>query len=243
MKIAVMDDEPAERERLVQMIEHYLYMKHDDLYRVVSFGDAQSFLLDMQTSPAHIAFLDIYLDGEEGGIRAANRLQQIAPDCLIVFVTTSPDFAVEGFRLQAVHYCLKPVQPEMLEECFKRCKARGGWKDRSVALPVGSEVLQIPLHAICFIESRDHVASFWLQGREKPIEARISLSQIFVELDDARFLRASRSYIINMDRVESMTTDAFILQGGMDIPISRQERSALRSAYSKYIIERTRRGY
>jgi len=242
MKITVLDDEAEERALLVRFIEQYLYINHDDLYRVVDFANPKELLDDFAKEPARIAFVDIYLEGLPIGIEVARTLHRLAPDCLLIFVTSSPDFAVEGFELQAVHYCLKPVRLETVNECFARCKERGEWADNSIVLPQGMDTIQVPLRMICYIDSFGHTVRIWLREQPQPIEVRSSLALIAEQLSDCRFLRTSRSYIVNMDYVESLEQEVFVMEGGVQIPISRQERSGLRKAYNHYIIERTRKG-
>ena len=109
MKIAILDDDDGERRQLVTLVQSYLYEHHDEAFEVVDFADEASFRADFSVRPANIAFLDIYLDGEPRGIKIAYDIQREAPDCLLLFITMSPEFALDGFAVKAVHYCIKPV--------------------------------------------------------------------------------------------------------------------------------------
>ncbi len=240
MKIAILDDDDGERRQLVTLVQSYLYEHHDEAFEVVDFADEASFRADFSVRPANIAFLDIYLDGEPRGIKIAYDIQREAPDCLLLFITMSPEFALDGFAVKAVHYCIKPVTAAAVAECFARCWEKMAQDGRQLALRDGYETVSVPIQSVEVIESRDHVVFVYLQGRELPLEMRQSLAMVEQELSDPRFLRTNRSYIINMDLVEQLSDAAFIMQSGRQVPMRRQDKLLLRSKYKAYIFDRMR---
>lgn len=238
MKLAILDDEEEEREQIVHLVESWLYVNRDDVCQVVDFGAEQDFVMSFHKEPAQIAFLDIFLSGQARGIEIAKALNQKYPDCLLVFITDSPDFALDGFALQAVHYCLKPVTAKMIDECLQRCQHRLDWRAKEVSITTGKETVRLELRSILYFESQGHLVRIYLKsGPHEFLEIRESMAELEEKLTDTRFLRVSRSYMINMDHVEKMDAKAFYMHNGAAIPISRREKMKVQQCYRAYLFE------
>ena len=114
MKIAIVDDIVEERSVLRGYIASYLEQcrVRVDFYE---YCNGETFLLDAQKEGFTVVFLDIYLDGIDG-MEAARMLRQFDENCILVFVTTSPDYALDGFKVRAMHYLVKPFSSVELED-------------------------------------------------------------------------------------------------------------------------------
>ena len=80
----------------------------DEIDELHSFQDTADLLDYMSTTPVDIAFLDIIMDDSDG-ISLAMEIKRMQPDCKIVFISSSRDFALEAFQVYASGYLLKPV--------------------------------------------------------------------------------------------------------------------------------------
>ena len=74
---------------------------------ILEYESGEIFLEAARKAPFTAAFLDIYMDGMTG-MEAAKKLRKTDTDCLLVFITTSTDHALEGFQVRALHYLVKP---------------------------------------------------------------------------------------------------------------------------------------
>lgn len=242
MKIMILDDDHQERKEILQFIQDYLYEHQEDSYEVVDFADEDSFWAAAALQPPQIAFLDIYLNGQPRGTAIAREMRRQQPDCLLVFITSSADFAVEGFSLQAVHYCLKPVTSEAIQECFRRCEERLCRESPQLIVSENGDTCAIPLADVCYVESHGHVVAMHLKNRPEPMMVRRSLTSLAEEeLKERRFLRVNRSFIINMDFVRTVEHRSFCMTDGVCIPMRRQDSLVLRHMYRDYIFDRVRR--
>ncbi|MCI7331200.1 MAG: LytTR family DNA-binding domain-containing protein [Selenomonadaceae bacterium] len=98
----------------------------------------------------------------------------------------------------------------------------------------------MPLKDITHIESDGHdLIVHRTQGRE-PLRTRMTMAEAEELFADARFLRVNRSFLINMDEVDDVVGDAFILTDGAHITMRRQGRAALREAYESHLYRRMR---
>ena len=124
MRLMILDDDQEARERLSLMIEHWMTQEHEEVFRVRAYADAASFLKAFRAQPAEVVFLDIVLQRDVNGIDVASVVRELAPSCLIFFMTSRPEYAVEGFAVRALHYCVKPIRPADVAECMGRARER-----------------------------------------------------------------------------------------------------------------------
>ena len=112
MNIAIIDDISTDAEALKNITVSY-FEKKQIRAEICHFFSAEEFFEDYQPGKFQILFLDIYMDGMTG-MEAARRIRRQSDNCILVFVTTSGDFAVESYDVGASYYLLKPFQPEKL---------------------------------------------------------------------------------------------------------------------------------
>ena len=106
MRIAIVDDLAAERTLLKGRLEWQLQRRNVQA-DILEYESGEIFLEAARKAPFTAAFLDIYMDGMTG-MEAAKKLRKTDTDCLLVFITTSTDHALEGFQVRALHYLVKP---------------------------------------------------------------------------------------------------------------------------------------
>ena len=112
MNIAIIDDIASDAEQLKRIITSYFENRQIPT-EIRYFSSAEAFFDDYRPGNFQILFLDIYMDGITG-MEAARRIRNQSDDCILVFVTTSSEFAVESYDVNAAYYLLKPFQPEKL---------------------------------------------------------------------------------------------------------------------------------
>ena len=106
MRIAIVDDIKEERAVLYGWLSNQL-SKRNIPGDFVEFESGEEFLAAAKERPFTVVFLDIYMNGANG-IEIARELRMSDSDCFLIFTTTSTDHALEGFRVRALHYLVKP---------------------------------------------------------------------------------------------------------------------------------------
>ena len=114
MNIAITDDNPKDREKIIRILSEYALSNHMEL-SVSEYGNAGEFLTGYRPLLYSAVFLDIYMDGISG-IEAAQKIRETDRDALIVFLTTSEDHMPDAWRLHAFEYVVKPVTAEKLRK-------------------------------------------------------------------------------------------------------------------------------
>ena len=106
LQIAICDDDPEMRRQLYQYTLRLTH-KQADQVRIVTFSRGEELLANMPKG-LDILLLDIDL-GDENGVEVARRIRQENEDVNIVFITNLPQYAVQGYKVRAFGYLLKPL--------------------------------------------------------------------------------------------------------------------------------------
>lgn len=235
LRIAICDDQPSERELLGGFLRGY-FAAHPYEYVLTEYGRGETLVDDYEDGSVSfdLIFLDIFMDGILG-MEAARGVRQYAPKVPIVFLTTTPDYALESYDVQAFGYLVKPLDGEKaaaLLERFLREEYDG--RQKTLLLREGGKGRRIAYREIESIESRRNVLLVRLEsGEEHRVYAR--LDDVERELEGHGFLRCHKSYIVNMDQVRTVDND-FIMASGRRVPIRQRGSKAIRDAYFDYLL-------
>ncbi len=234
MRIAVCDDDPREQEQIEKALQGW-----DPTRNTEKFLDGKSLLVAAKRTPHFdVAFLDIYMPGENG-IDVAKALQEISPNTGIAFVTTSTEHAVDAFSMHALHYLVKPVTTEGVVEVFRRLTELRSNRRDTIVFTVGSERYMVFMDQICLLENDNHAVNVSLSDGRR-LKVWMSFSELEQRLDGS-FLRINRGIIVNMDQIAQMGTDICTLQDGSRLPIAVRHSAAIRATYDNYVFDRLSR--
>lgn len=230
------EDNKKDRECLISCLDAELCRRRMTAeIQVYESGEA---LLAAGQLPFQIYFLDIFMPNISG-ITVARALRQKDNDAAIVFITSSRDFYADGFTVGAAHYLLKPFAKADISEALNRCLRQVGEGERYIELTVNRERRRILFSELIWVESQDKVCILHLRSGE--YRSYIRLDELEQQLDDPRFLRCHRSFLINMDETAEMKRGIFYMTTGEEIPARQTERAHLRGEYENYLFEKMRR--
>lgn len=236
MRIAVVDDIASERKLLCSRLTEQFARRgvHADLFE---YENGESFLAGAKERPFTVVFLDIYMTGANG-IETAKELRGFDSDCLLVFTTTSTDHALEGFRVRAMHYLVKPYEEKELsgltDEILSRIPSSGKYLDVKVN---GSNV-QIPFQKIVFAEHFSHMIHIHTTGGKELI-TRQSFEAFTASLKmDPRFYLCSRGVVINLEHAVDFDGALFILDDETRISVSRKLVKNARQTFMDFLFQR-----
>ena len=162
MRIAIVDDIKEERAVLYGWLSNQL-SKRNIPGDFVEFESGEEFLAAAKERPFTVVFLDIYMNGANG-IEIARELRMSDSDCFLIFTTTSTDHALEGFRVRALHYLVKPYNEKeistLLDEILSRIPDSGKYID----VKVNGSNIQIPFKNIIYAEHFSHMIHIHTTG-------------------------------------------------------------------------------
>lgn len=228
MKIAICDDDKKDRERMLSLVSEYLDA-HDYHIRIDVYPSGEAFL-GSEVTEYDLAILDIFMGGQNG-IETAKRLLLEHPDAQIIFCSTSNAFAAESYDVSALRYLTKPVERDKLFATLDRF-FYVHTSLRTLTYKRNRMDERVYLSDILWVEADGHCSV--LHTRKGDIITRTSFSQICEELKDADFVKPIRYALVSMAAVVTIPSDVFTLADGSLVPISRDQRAAMKKAFTDY---------
>lgn len=236
MRVAVVDDNARDRAWLAGELETLLARRGLE-GRVLAFGRGEDFLKAARAERFALAFLDVYMENLDG-METARALREFDSACLLVFSTSSPDHALEGYRVQAVQYLVKPYTAEELEKLFDLLERLFPAPEKYVELRSGRQDVRVRLRDVLWAEHYQHQVRVHTAGGGV-LPTRLTFRE-FTELlaGDVRFFVCGRGLLVNLDRVADFDGRDFRLEDGTRLPVSRDLSAAARGAFGDRLFRR-----
>ena len=230
---AIIDDEPL----AAGLLESYA-RKTPYLQLTGSYNSAILAMKDLRENPVQLLFLDIQMP-ELSGIEFSKILPK---DTRVIFTTAFPQYAVEGYKVNALDYLLKPIS---YENFLKSTDKALEWftviqrqdiyrRDRFMFVKTDYKLQRIALDDILFIEGLKDYVRFYLKNGER-IMSLMSMKKLEEYLPRPEFLRTHRSYIVHMS--ETPLVDRFrIVFGETYIPVSENYKDDVQSYFDMHTL-------
>lgn len=217
IKCVAIDDEPPALELLKDYIARF-----PGLQLLQTFDDAISGAAFLSHTSTDLLFVDINMPDISG----LDLVRSLKEKPLIIFTTAYKKFAFEGFELDALDYLLKPIDFTRFSKAVQKAIEYLHYKklavtDASEHLFVHSEyrLVKIALSDIEYIESLEDYIRIHLPG-QKPILTLMPLKKVLEKLPEAKFKRIHRSYIVAVDKVQSVLNRKVKLASSRELPVS-----------------------
>ena len=234
LHVAVCDDERTALQELAEEVRRWSEAE-GEACSVETFASADAFwFVWEERKDLEVLLLDIEMPGMDG-MELARRLRQAGEPIGIIFVTGNPDFALEGYDLEAVSYVMKPVRRERLHAALSRARERMA-RRAAVLLPLsGGELERLYIADICCLESDGHASIVWKKDGTKLV-SKMGTQQLEQELENCSdaFFKPHRSYFINLAHVERIGKKDVRMGNQLLVPIARGKWEPLNQAYLRY---------
>lgn len=228
MNIAICDDIKEHRTALRTVLGAWALSKNITL-RIEEYPDGIN-MLEQNISNLQaidILFLDIYMP-QTNGMEVARELRKREIEAPIVFLTTSSDFALEGYEVSALSYLIKPVSS--LRVCEVMDRALQQFRPKRILL--GNQLFMVD--DIVFAESHLKIVKLHFKDG-RTVEVREKLDVIANQLEKNNFLRCHKSFLVNLAYIARTHGPTFITTQGYEIPIRQRDQAEQRKAYFDYL--------
>ncbi len=243
------DDEPAALELIVSYIEQTPYLN-----LLGSFNNAISALKEVHDNPSlNLIFLDIRM-ADLNGIELARIIGQSdkRKNVRIIFTTAYDQYALEGFKVDALDYLVKPFSYVDFSKAAEKAKdyffmyenslqgvsteARQIQEQRPyVYLKVEHQLVKIDVDDILYIEGLKDYVKVYLRSTEKPLLTLTSLKRLQEKLPAEMFLRLHRSFIVATAAIKSANKTSVQI-GETTIPVSEQFKDDFNKFLNKWVL-------
>ena len=236
IRVLAVDDEPL----ALRQLEMYIG-KVSFLELVAACRSALEARRVMDEADVDALFLDINMP-DISGMEFVRALQDPP---LIVFTTAYSEYAVEGFRVDAVDYLLKPFSlAEVIAAAGRvrqRLEARPAApapmdlqaQDDAVFFRADARTVRVRLSDIRYIEGKREYVKVWYAGAAVPLLVLARLKAVLDKLPAGRFMRVHRSYIVNLSRIAEVDRDGIILDDKTMIPVGDLYRQEFKEYLSR----------
>ncbi|WP_437922142.1 LytR/AlgR family response regulator transcription factor [Sphingobacterium sp. LRF_L2] len=225
MKCIIIDDEPLAREGLQNVM-----LKFPNVEIRGSFHNSRQALQMIEQEEIDLVFLDIEMPQENGLVFA----KKIPDKTLIIFVTAYPQYALEGFELEAMDYLVKPVSEERFAKAIAKAQSQLELLNpqkqlfdlstqQYIMVKADRKLQRIYYNDILYIEALKDYSVLHTNNANKIITA-LNLKTLHAKLPDDIFIRVSKSYIVQKNAVDSFTNSAIIIVEN-EIPLGKSYRT------------------
>lgn len=238
IKTAFCDDDLLAINEMNLLLDQYCQENGQEIARTI-FHSPLELLAEIEKG-AHfdILFLDIIMPGQNG-INVAREIRQNDRTVKIIFLTSSSEFAVESYTVDAFFYVVKPVGAEdfcrLMDSAISQCERE---KRGSLVLRCKNGITRIALEKLIYCEVIGRTLVFHLESGMN-LESIGSLDELSGELAQyGSFLRPHRSFLINMEYIQSISYKAITLDNLERIPIPHGKCSEIKNLYLEYAFNR-----
>ena len=228
LRIAVCDDMPDFLDQIQQCILRW--PDGPDRVSVDTFTDADTLITSHSRTPFDIILLDVVMP-LLSGIDAAKEIRQQDKSVKIVFLTSSPEFAVDSYRVKASNYLLKPLDAKKLYHCLEELSEDILQNAKRILVKGRYGFHRIALQDIEFVESDNKYIHFFLVNKTTLTSSDPLYAYEHKLLLADGFFKCNRSYIVNLYRIDSFSTKEIRMRSGYRIPISRSFQKEFETAY------------
>ena len=240
--IALCDDESEELEKTEKMLSDY-EKKHPGLEFMIRCFENTDELLCLVREKNYIPdliFMDIYLPDKESnshplGMEAAKKLRNMNYKGKIVFLTTSKEYALEAFDVDALQYIVKPVLEEKLFSVLNSLlKDIEEERKKFILLRIEGQLVRVSLNDIVYCEAQGKRQCLYLTDGTQYI-LRMTMTELYEQLSQYQeFVRIGAAFIVNLGYIGTLNAKEICMDSGRKIYLPRGTYKGLREQYFNY---------
>ena len=229
IRCLAIDDEPLALEQITAYINKVPFLEL--AAKCQSALEARTYL---ESDTVDAIFCDINMPDLNG----MDFVKSLAVPPLIVFTTAYSEYAVEGFKVNAVDYLLKPFGLQDLQRAANRIKDRltesvaaakpATDNDDSLFLKTDYRIVKVSIPDIRYVEAMSEYLKVWIEGEAKPIITLLSMKKMEEHLPN-NFMRIHRSYIINLNKIQEVNKNRVIMDSDTYLPIGDLYKDAFQA--------------
>ena len=234
IKIAFCDDDMEVLHQMNELLDRYRVERNEDI-TYAAFQSPFELLTEIEKGiRPDILFLDVVMPGQNG-MDVAKEIRQYDTNMKIIFLTSSPEFAVESYSVGAYFYQLKPIWEEsffrLMDAVLAECEKK---KKNSLILRSKDGITRIDLQQLEYCEVLGRKLLFHLENGAV-LESAGSLDDLAGQLMQySNFFRPHRSFLVNMEYIQNISSRSIKMVNDAVIPIPHGKCSEIKNTYMEY---------
>ena len=245
IRCIIVDDEPLAVAQLEKYVERVPF-----LVNVGSCTSAAEAMEILAVGNVDAMFVDINMPDIDG----VQLVRSLARPPMVVFTTAYSEYAIEGFRLDAIDYLLKPIAFDSFLKAANKLKLIYGIKNPVQPVVEQGEgvchdclyvksdyrMLRVPIASIRYIEGMSEYVRIFVDDSPKPIVSLLSMKKIEESLPAGDFMRVHRSYLVNLNKVKEVTKMRIVYDGEVYVPIGDMYKEKFFEYIDKFFVGKGR---
>ena len=234
IKIAFCDDDMEVLHQMNELLDRYRVERNEDI-TYAAFQSPFELLTEIEKGiRPDILFLDVVMPGQNG-MDVAKEIRQYDTNMKIIFLTSSPEFAVESYSVGAYFYQLKPIWEEsffrLMDAVLAECEKK---KKNSLSLRSKDGITRIDLQQLEYCEVLGRKLLFHLEDGAV-LESAGSLDDLAGQLMQySNFFRPHRSFLVKMEYIQNISSRSIKMVNDAEIPIPHGKCSEIKNTYMEY---------
>lgn len=231
LKCVIVDDEPL----AADLLKSYA-LQTPFLQLLGTYNSAIDALSVINEQKVDLIFLDINMP-KINGVEFSKTLPSVIK---VIFTTAYDQYAIDGFKVNALDYLLKPISyGDFLQAANRALEWFRPNTDASAADSIfvksGYRIEKLEYNNILYIENQKDYVKFYLEDQQDPVSSLMSIQQLSEKLPADVFMRVHRSFIVNLNKIKTVERNCIIF-GKAYIPVSDTYRSEFNRFLDKKFI-------
>ena len=230
IRCLAIDDEPLALQQIAAYINKVPFLEL--AAQCQSALEARQFLSDDRVDA-------IFCDINMPDLNGMDFVKSLTAPPLVVFTTAYSEYAIEGFKVNAVDYLLKPFGMQEFMRAANRLQERlsvpasaPAETDDTLFLKTDYRIVKVNIPDIRYVEAMSEYLKVWIEGEAKPIITLLSMKKMEERLP-GNFMRVHRSYIINLDKIQEVNKNRVIMDADTYLPIGDLYKEAFQAYLDK----------
>ena len=237
-RLAICDDDTSSLAHMISLIEEYRLVSPYHLEYACFHNGMELVSVLEQGKHFDIYCLDIVMPGFDG-IKLGKEIREYDKSAQIIYLTSSPEFALESYSVRAANYILKPVSKENLFETLNDILEKTEHTEKaSLTVKTSQGIEKILLSNLVYAEAMRRKVLYCLNSG-RIIECSSKFSKVCdTLLEHDYFIKPHRSYVVNMNYINTIENTEITLQIPHSIPIAQGKGKEIKDCYLAFQMKR-----
>lgn len=241
MKIIICDDNTEDLRNIEKLLLQYQAQHSDRDFEVEKFSDPSALFREItERRLADIYILDMLMP-KCMGIDLGKQIRKCGSESIIIYLTSSDDYALDAYGVHAIRYLLKPIEEKKFFEALDYGVSLLGQKTKTESvylIKTKDGLVQTTYSEIEYIENAGRKLEVHLIGGNilKSIFIRRSFEEEIDRLAEERnFLQVHKSFLVNLDHIKQLGAGVLIMESGRQIPVSKAKAAKVKREYLLFV--------
>ncbi|MBQ9265495.1 MAG: response regulator transcription factor [Bacilli bacterium] len=232
INIAVVEDEKVEQDRVKDLFKK-IELRINEKFNISYFNNGNEFLFNFEATKFDLILMDIDLNSDKNGLEVSHEVRKSDNDVIIVFMTNLAQYAIDGYKVNAFDYIIKPILEldfiTRIENAISHIKSK---KRTKILVSVSGKKVVLELKNIYYVEVLNH--NLFYHTNIGVLETRGSLKALAEELKNDGFSLCNTCYLVNLRHVEHISGYIVKVKGD-ELLISHPKKKSFVNDFTNYL--------